>query len=78
LHSSARSRWWRRSLATETLRFDPTATLLAALAWSVLVMSMAAIVLLLMIRHGESRGLQPDIWCRRSPRSRRSFCSAKA
>jgi drug/metabolite transporter (DMT)-like permease len=42
------------ALATESLRFDPTATLLAALAWSVLVMSMAAIVLLLlMIRHGE-------------------------
>lgn len=42
------------ALATETLRFDPTATLLAALAWSVLVMSMAAIaLLLLMIRHGE-------------------------
>lgn len=42
------------ALATETLRFDPTPTLLAALAWSVLVMSMAAIaLLLLMIRHGE-------------------------
>ena len=42
------------ALATETLRFDVTATLLAALAWSVLVMSMAAIaLLLLMIRHGE-------------------------
>jgi drug/metabolite transporter (DMT)-like permease len=42
------------ALATESLRFDPTATLLAALAWSVLVMSMAAIMLLLlMIRHGE-------------------------
>lgn len=42
------------ALATETLRFDVNATLLAALAWSVLVMSMAAIaLLLLMIRHGE-------------------------
>jgi drug/metabolite transporter (DMT)-like permease len=42
------------ALATETLRFDPTPTLLAALVWSVLVMSMAAIaLLLLMIRHGE-------------------------
>ena len=42
------------ALATEALRFDPTVTLLAALAWSVLVMSIAAIVLLmLLIRHGE-------------------------
>ena len=42
------------ALATETLRFEPTVTLLAALAWSVLVMSIAAIVLLLLlIRHGE-------------------------
>ena len=42
------------ALATETLRLDPTVTLLASLAWSVLVMSIAAIVLLLMmIRHGE-------------------------
>jgi drug/metabolite transporter (DMT)-like permease len=42
------------ALATETLRLDPTVTLLAALVWSVLVMSIAAIVLLLMmIRHGE-------------------------
>jgi drug/metabolite transporter (DMT)-like permease len=42
------------ALAAETLRFDVNATLLAALAWSVLVMSMAAIaLLLLMIRHGE-------------------------
>jgi drug/metabolite transporter (DMT)-like permease len=42
------------ALATEALRFDPTITLLAALAWSVLVMSIAAIVLLmLLIRHGE-------------------------
>jgi drug/metabolite transporter (DMT)-like permease len=42
------------ALATETLRFDISPTLLAALAWSVLVMSIAAIVLLmLMIRHGE-------------------------
>ena len=42
------------ALATETLRFDPTMTLLASLAWSVLVMSIAAIALLLMmIRHGE-------------------------
>jgi drug/metabolite transporter (DMT)-like permease len=39
---------------TETLRFEMTATLLASLAWSVLVMSIAAIaLLLLMIRHGE-------------------------
>ena len=39
---------------TETLRFDVTPTLLAALAWSVLVISIAAIaLLLLMIRHGE-------------------------
>lgn len=42
------------ALATETLRFELTTTLLAALAWSVLVLSMAAIaLLLLMIRHGE-------------------------
>ena len=42
------------ALATEALRFDPTATLLASLIWSVLVMSIAAIaLLLLMIRHGE-------------------------
>jgi drug/metabolite transporter (DMT)-like permease len=42
------------ALATETLRFDTSPTGLAALAWSVLVMSIAAIVLLLlMIRHGE-------------------------
>jgi drug/metabolite transporter (DMT)-like permease len=42
------------ALATETLRFDPTMTLLASLAWSVLMMSIAAIaLLLLMIRHGE-------------------------
>jgi drug/metabolite transporter (DMT)-like permease len=42
------------ALATETLRFDPTATLLAALAWSVVMMSIVAIaLLLLMIRHGE-------------------------
>jgi drug/metabolite transporter (DMT)-like permease len=41
------------ALATETLRFAPTVTLLAALAWSVLAMSIAAIVLLLLlIRHG--------------------------
>ena len=42
------------ALATEALRFDASATLLAALAWSVLVISVAAIALLLvMIRHGE-------------------------
>ena len=42
------------ALATEALRFDPTVTLLAALAWSVLAMSIAAIaLLLLLIRHGE-------------------------
>jgi drug/metabolite transporter (DMT)-like permease len=42
------------ALATESLRLDPTITLLASLAWSVLVMSIAAIALLLvMIRHGE-------------------------
>ena len=42
------------SVGTETLRFDVTPTLLAALAWSVLVMSMAAIALLmLLIRRGE-------------------------
>jgi drug/metabolite transporter (DMT)-like permease len=42
------------ALVTETLRFDPTATLLAAFAWSVLMLSIAAIaLLLLMIRHGE-------------------------
>ena len=36
------------------LRFDATATLLAALAWSVLVISLAAIaLLLLMLRRGE-------------------------
>ena len=42
------------ALMTESLRFDPTARLLAALAISVLVLSIAAIaLLLLMIRHGE-------------------------
>ena len=42
------------ALLTETLRSDPTATLLAAFAWSVLMLSIAAIaLLLLMIRHGE-------------------------
>jgi drug/metabolite transporter (DMT)-like permease len=42
------------AFATETLRFDVNATSLAALAWSVLVTSLAAIALLLMmIRHGE-------------------------
>src|SRR5262249_10864961 len=42
------------ALATQTLRFDPTVTLLASLAWWALVMSIAAIALLLMmIRHGE-------------------------
>jgi drug/metabolite transporter (DMT)-like permease len=42
------------ALTTETLRFEPTATLLAALGWSVLMLSIAAIaLLLLMIRHGE-------------------------
>ena len=42
------------ALATETLRFDVSTTLLAALGWSVLVNSMASIaLLLLMIRHGE-------------------------
>lgn len=42
------------ALATETLRLDLTVTLLATLAWSVLVNSMASIaLLLLMIRHGE-------------------------
>lgn len=42
------------ALATETMRLDLTVTLLATLAWSVLVNSMAAIaLLLLMIRHGE-------------------------
>jgi drug/metabolite transporter (DMT)-like permease len=42
------------ALATETLRFDPTPTLLAALAWSVLAISLAAIaLLLLLLRHGE-------------------------
>jgi drug/metabolite transporter (DMT)-like permease len=42
------------ALATETLRFEPTATLLAAFAWSVLMLSIAAIaLLLLMIRRGE-------------------------
>jgi drug/metabolite transporter (DMT)-like permease len=42
------------ALATETLRFEVNATLLATLAWSVLMTSMAAIALLmLMIRHGE-------------------------
>jgi drug/metabolite transporter (DMT)-like permease len=41
------------ALATETLRFDASLIGIAALAWSVLVMSIAAIVLLLlMIRHG--------------------------
>lgn len=41
------------ALMTETLRFDVTPTLLAALAWSVLVVSIAAIgLLLLMIRRG--------------------------
>jgi len=42
------------ALLAETLRFDATATLLAALAWSVLVISLAAIaLLLLMLRRGE-------------------------
>jgi drug/metabolite transporter (DMT)-like permease len=42
------------ALMTETLRFEPTAALIAALAWSVLAMSMAAIaLLLLLIRRGE-------------------------
>jgi drug/metabolite transporter (DMT)-like permease len=42
------------ALATETLRFEVTSTLLAALAWSVLVVSIAAIALLLfLIRQGE-------------------------
>jgi drug/metabolite transporter (DMT)-like permease len=42
------------ALLTESLRFNATATLLAALAWSVLVISLAAIaLLLLMLRHGE-------------------------
>src|SRR5215470_6958810 len=42
------------ALMTETLRFEPTAALLLALAWSVLAMSMAAIaLLLLLIRRGE-------------------------
>jgi drug/metabolite transporter (DMT)-like permease len=42
------------ALATETLRFEVNAISLAALAWSVLMSSMAAIALLmLMIRHGE-------------------------
>jgi len=42
------------ALATEALRFDLNATSLAALAWSVLGTSIAAIaLLLLMIRHGE-------------------------
>ncbi len=42
------------ALWTETLRFNATATLLAALAWSVLVISLAAIALLLwMLRRGE-------------------------
>ena len=42
------------ALLTESLRFDATATLLAALAWSVLVISLAAIaLLLLMLRRGE-------------------------
>jgi drug/metabolite transporter (DMT)-like permease len=42
------------ALLTEGLRFDPTARLLIALAASVLVLSIAAIaLLLLMIRHGE-------------------------
>jgi len=37
------------ALATEPMRFEPTATLLAALAWSVLGMSIAAVVLLLLL-----------------------------
>lgn len=42
------------ALTTETLRFDPTWEAFAALTWSVLVMSVAAIFLLLiMIRHGQ-------------------------
>ena len=42
------------ALLTESLRFDLTASLLAALAWSVLVISLAAIaLLLLMLRRGE-------------------------
>jgi drug/metabolite transporter (DMT)-like permease len=42
------------ALLTETLRFELTATLLAALVWSVLVISLAAIaLLLLMLRRGE-------------------------
>lgn len=42
------------ALLTETLRFNATATLVAALAWSVLVISLAAIALLLwMLRRGE-------------------------
>ena len=42
------------ALVTESLRFDVNATMLAALAWSVLVLSMAAIaLLLLLIRRGE-------------------------
>jgi drug/metabolite transporter (DMT)-like permease len=42
------------ALTTETLRFDPSWTAFAALAWSVLMMSIAAIFLLLvMIRRGE-------------------------
>jgi drug/metabolite transporter (DMT)-like permease len=42
------------ALVTEALRFDPTPTLLAALAWSVLAISLAAIaLLLLLLRHGE-------------------------
>src|SRR5262249_37633309 len=42
------------ALATESLRFDPTITLLASLASSVLVLSIGAIgLLLVMIRQGE-------------------------
>jgi drug/metabolite transporter (DMT)-like permease len=42
------------ALLMEPLRFNPTASLLASLAFSVLVLSIAAIALLLwMIRHGE-------------------------
>ena len=42
------------ALVTETLHFDLTTTSIAALAWSVVVLSIVAIaLLLLMIRHGE-------------------------
>jgi drug/metabolite transporter (DMT)-like permease len=67
------------ALLAETLRFDATATLLAALAWSVLVISLAAIaLLLLMLRRGEVSRVAALIYLvPRSPRSRRSCCSAK-